>query len=122
MVTLQTLTQVCPKVFGISQHSLPGRIAFTNTYFGGDNASTKRVLYVNGGVDPWRELSVLHDRSEGGEEVQSIFIKDTAHCADMMSSRVSDRRSLRTAREEIKKHVSSWLKTAAQEQVGKKGV
>ncbi|CAJ1066221.1 thymus-specific serine protease isoform X3 [Xyrichtys novacula] len=120
MVTLQTLTEVCPKVFGISQHSLPGRIAFTNAYYGGDNPATPRVLYVNGGVDPWRELSVVQDRTEGGEEVQTIFIKDTAHCADMMSNRVTDRRSLREAREEIQKRVSGWLKTAAQDQMEEK--
>ncbi|XP_041662374.1 thymus-specific serine protease [Cheilinus undulatus] len=119
MVTLKTLTEVCPMVFGISQHSLPGHIAFTNTYFGGNNLPTHRVLYVNGGVDPWRELSVVRDRTGSGDEAQTVFIKDTAHCADMMNSRATDRCSLRTAREEIKRHVFSWLKTAAQEQVEK---
>lgn len=48
LVTLQTQTQVCTKVFGISQHSLPARITFTNTYFGGDKSPTHRILYVNG--------------------------------------------------------------------------
>ncbi|XP_074535597.1 thymus-specific serine protease [Halichoeres trimaculatus] len=120
LVTLQTQTQVCPKVFGISQHSLPGHITFTNTYFGGEKSPMHRILYVNGGVDPWKELSVVHDRADGGEEVQTVFIKDTAHCADMMMSRVTDRSSLRRARKEIEKHVSGWLKTAAQEQVEKK--
>ncbi|XP_070685910.1 thymus-specific serine protease [Pempheris klunzingeri] len=114
LVTLQTQTEVCSMVFGISQHSLPGRIAFTNTYYGGDNARTRRVLYVNGGLDPWKELSVVQDRTEDGEEAQSVFIKDTAHCADMMS-RVTDRCSLKKAREEIEKHVASWLRTAAHE-------
>ncbi|XP_020500048.1 thymus-specific serine protease [Labrus bergylta] len=121
MVTLKTLTEVCPMVFSISQHSLPGHIAFTNTYFGGENPPTHRVLYVNGGVDPWRELSVVRDRTEGGEEAQTVFIEDTAHCADMSSSRVTDRWSLRKAREEIKTHVYSWLRmAAAQEKVENK--
>ncbi|XP_036932963.1 thymus-specific serine protease [Acanthopagrus latus] len=115
MVTLQVHTKVCPMVFGISQHSLPGRIAFTNTYYGGDKPSTQRVLYVNGGIDPWKELSVVQSRTEDGEEAESIFIEDTAHCADMTSERVTDRRSLRKAKQEIEKHVASWLKTAAQE-------
>lgn len=48
MVTLQTHTEICPMLFGISQHSLPGRIAFTNSYYGGDNPHTHRVLFVNG--------------------------------------------------------------------------
>ncbi|KAK9520507.1 hypothetical protein VZT92_020389 [Zoarces viviparus] len=115
MVTLRTQTELCLKLFGISQHSLPGRVAFTNTYYGGDNPHTHRILYVNGGVDPWKELSVVQDRAEEGEEAQTIFIKDTAHCADMMSRRVTDRRSLQEARQEIEKHVDSWLKMAALE-------
>ncbi|XP_078100448.1 thymus-specific serine protease [Sander vitreus] len=114
MMTLQALTQFCPMLFGISQHSLPGRIAFTNTYYGENvNPHTHRVLYVNGGVDPWKELSVVQDRTEDGEDAQTIFIRDTAHCADMMSRRVTDRCSLKKAREEIEKHVISWLKMAA---------
>uniref|UniRef100_UPI001ED81C5E thymus-specific serine protease n=1 Tax=Scatophagus argus TaxID=75038 RepID=UPI001ED81C5E len=121
MVTLQVHTEICPMVFGISQHSLTGRIAFTNTYYGGDKAPTHRVLYVNGGLDPWKELSVVQDRAEEGEETQTIFIEDTAHCADMMSKRVTDRRSLKKAREEIEKHVASWLKMAAQEKMCTEG-
>ncbi|XP_074496690.1 thymus-specific serine protease [Sebastes fasciatus] len=118
MVTLRSQTELCPMVFGISQHSLPGRIAFTNTYYGGDKPHTHRVLYVNGGVDPWKDLSVVQDRStEDGEEAQIVFIKDTAHCADMMSRRVTDRRSLKKAREEIERHVSSWLKMATQQKM-----
>ncbi|XP_044057224.1 thymus-specific serine protease isoform X1 [Siniperca chuatsi] len=122
MLTLQAQTEVCPMLFGISHHSLPGRIAFTNNYYGGDNPHTHRVLYVNGGIDPWKELSVVQDRAEEGEEAQTIFIKDTAHCADMMSGRVTDRCSLKRAREEIEKHVVSWLKMAAQEKMEKRTV
>lgn len=120
MVTLQFQTEVCSTVFGISQHSLPRQIAFTNTYYGGDSPHTHRVLYINGeisskhhinhrdremigliliigGIDPWKELSVIQDRGEGDED-QVVFIKDTAHCADMMNQKLSDRSSLKTAR------------------------
>ncbi|XP_029301858.1 thymus-specific serine protease-like [Cottoperca gobio] len=120
MVTLRSQTELCLMLFDISQHSLPGRVAFTNTYYGGDDPHTHRVVYVNGGVDPWKELSVLRDRTEEGEEAQTVFIKDSAHCADMMSSRVTDRRSLREARAEIRKHVERWLKMAAQEKIEKR--
>uniref|UniRef100_A0A3B5L4H9 Serine protease 16 n=1 Tax=Xiphophorus couchianus TaxID=32473 RepID=A0A3B5L4H9_9TELE len=118
MVTLQAQTKICSKVFGISQHSLPSRIAFTNSYYGGDNPNTYRVLYVNGGVDPWKELSVVQDSSEGS---QTVFIKDTAHCADMSKERLTDRHSLREARQEIENHVASWLRTAALEKMTKSG-
>ncbi|XP_042343077.1 thymus-specific serine protease [Plectropomus leopardus] len=122
MVTLRSQAELCSILFGISQHSLPGRIAFTNAYYGGDNPHTHRVLYVNGGVDPWRELSVVQEWTEEGEEAQTIFIKDAAHCADMLSGRVTDCRLLKKAREEIKKHVVSWLKMAAREKMEKRKV
>ncbi|XP_068174162.1 thymus-specific serine protease [Antennarius striatus] len=110
-LTLQVQTEICSTLFGISQHSLQGRVAFTNTYYGGDDPPPHRVLYVNGGVDPWRELSVIRDRTEGGEPAQIVFIQDAAHCADMRT-RVTDRRSLENARNEIKTRVSGWLETA----------
>lgn len=54
-------------------------------------------ILITGGIDPWKELSVIQDGGQGDED-QVIFIQDTAHCADMMSRRVIDRSSLKTAR------------------------
>lgn len=64
MVTLQFQTEVCPTVFGISQHSLPRQVAFTNTYYGGDSPHTNRVLYING------EISAKHriNQRESGND------------------------------------------------------
>ncbi|XP_035479876.2 thymus-specific serine protease isoform X1 [Scophthalmus maximus] len=120
MLTLQTDTRLCPTLFGVSQHALPARVAFTNAYYGGDDPPTHRVLYVNGGIDPWQELSVVRGRTEGDEEAQTVFIKDTAHCADMTTGRATDRCTLRKAREEIENHVTRWLKAAAQQRMGKR--
>ncbi|XP_034024645.1 thymus-specific serine protease-like [Thalassophryne amazonica] len=117
MLTLQAQSKLCPVLFGIFQHSLPGNIASTNTYYGGDQPATSRVLYVNGGIDPWQALSVVHSRTE--EEEQIVFIEDTAHCADMMSRRASDRNSLKKARQEISNHVAKWLRMAAWEKMNK---
>lgn len=55
MLTLQINTKLCPKLFGISQHSLHARIAFANTYYGGDNPHTHRILYVNGETELTRK-------------------------------------------------------------------
>lgn len=48
MLTLQDHTQLCPQLFEIPEHTLPKNIAFTNQYYGGDQAQTQRVLYING--------------------------------------------------------------------------
>lgn len=42
---------------------------------------------------------MVRDRTEAGGEAQTVFIEDTAHCADMMSKRLTDRNSLKRARQ-----------------------
>ena len=63
------------------------------------NNLKSHIINATGGIDPWKELSVVQDRTEEGEEAQTIFIEDTAHCADMTSRRVKDRCSLKRARD-----------------------
>lgn len=49
MLTLRAATELCTQLFGIPEEKLPGNVAFTNMYYGGDHPQTHRVLYVNGG-------------------------------------------------------------------------
>lgn len=56
-------------------------------------------MFIIGGIDPWKELSVVQDRAEEGEEAHVIFTEDNAHCADMMTKRDADRNSLKRARQ-----------------------
>ena len=51
-------------------------------------------------MDPWHWLSVLEDASE---TELAVFIKSTAHCADMSSSKDKDPESLKEGRK-----VSTW--------------
>ncbi|KAM4628161.1 thymus-specific serine protease [Polymixia lowei] len=110
MLTLQAQTKLCSMLFHISQQSLPAHIAFTNSYYGEDHPRTHRVLYVNGGIDPWHGLSVVHNKTEDWDKDQAIFIEDTAHCADMGVNKATDRHTLKEARREIEMHVAKWLK------------
>ncbi|XP_042560035.1 thymus-specific serine protease isoform X2 [Clupea harengus] len=48
MLTLRAATELCTQLFGIPEEKLPGNVAFTNMYYGGDHPQTHRVLYVNG--------------------------------------------------------------------------
>ncbi|KAI5626362.1 thymus-specific serine protease, partial [Silurus asotus] len=113
-LTLQDHTQPCLQLFEIPEHTLPMNIAFTNQYYGGDQARTQRVLYINGDIDPWMELSIVHNGT-GVDEDRAIVIHGTAHCADMNPAYSGDRPSLRRARKEIERHVVMWLKSAAWE-------
>ncbi|XP_064828956.1 thymus-specific serine protease-like [Oncorhynchus masou masou] len=118
MLTLQAQTDLCPVVFNIPQHSLPGHIAFTNKYYGGDHPNTDRVLYVNGDIDPWHELSVLEEDLDKEDKDMTILIEGTAHCADMNPDGIADRPALKQARKAIERKVAKWLKEAAWKLVG----
>lgn len=51
-ISFQSEMGLCPSVFGISQDSLPERIALTNTYYGGNDYTTQRVVFINGEMGP----------------------------------------------------------------------
>ncbi|XP_051534522.1 thymus-specific serine protease [Myxocyprinus asiaticus] len=111
LITLQSQAELCSRLFNISQSSLPFSVDFTNQYYGGNRPQTQRVLYVNGNIDPWAELSVVwNDTVVDNERV--ILIDGTAHCADMNSDKAWDRPALRHARKEIERRVAMWLKSA----------
>lgn len=61
------------------------RIAFTNSYFGGRDSATSRILYTNGGVDPWHMLSVTPANGQNGGEA-TVWIPNGAHCRNMFPS------------------------------------
>ncbi|KAM9439610.1 thymus-specific serine protease [Clarias gariepinus] len=111
-VTLKDHTQLCLQLFAIPEDTLPMNIAFTNQYYGGHQAKTQRVLYINGDIDPWMELSIVHNGT-GVDEGRAIVIHGAAHCADMNPAHSRDKPSLRQARKEIERHVVMWLKSAA---------
>ncbi|KAJ7990179.1 hypothetical protein DPEC_G00297630 [Dallia pectoralis] len=117
-LSLRSQTVLCSELFDIPQHSLPGRIAFTNKYYGEKRPHTDRVLYVNGDIDPWHELSVLEEDLDKGHNDMAVFIKGTAHCADMSPERATDRPALKLARKAIERQVAMWLKQAAWELIG----
>uniref|UniRef100_A0A8C1QUB5 Thymus-specific serine protease n=1 Tax=Cyprinus carpio TaxID=7962 RepID=A0A8C1QUB5_CYPCA len=112
MSTIQSQTQLCSRIFDIPQDHLPVHIDFTNQYYGGNRPQTQRVLYVNGNIDPWTELSVVwNDTMVDNDRV--ILIDGTAHCRDMNSDKSMDKPALHQARKEIGRRVAMWLKSAA---------
>ncbi|KAI7800555.1 thymus-specific serine protease [Triplophysa rosa] len=107
-INLQSQAELCSQLFNIPQYSLPVYIDFTNQYYGGNRPQTQRVLYVNGNIDPWAELSVTwNDTTVDNDRV--ILINGTAHCADMNHHKALDKPVLHRARKEIERRVAMWL-------------
>nr|XP_055051605.1 thymus-specific serine protease [Misgurnus anguillicaudatus] len=108
-INLQIETKLCSQLFDIPQYSLPLYIDFTNQYYGGKRPQTQRVLYVNGNIDPWTELSVTwNDTTVDDDSI--LLINGTAHCADMNQDKALDKPALQQARKEIERRVAKWLK------------
>ncbi|XP_073780478.1 thymus-specific serine protease [Danio rerio] len=110
--TLQSQTELCSRLFNISQDSLLVSIDFTNQYYGGNQPQTQRVLYVNGNIDPWAALSVVWNETMADND-RVIFINGTAHCMDMNSEKSVNKPALHQARKRIEERVTTWLKSAA---------
>ncbi|XP_074876961.1 thymus-specific serine protease [Buteo buteo] len=100
--TLRAQLSLCADVFGISPARVRAAVAFTNAFYGAAHPDTRRVLFVNGELDPWRVLSAGGGRS-------GVLIAGASHCADMAPTRPGDPPALRAARQRIAAHLAAWL-------------
>lgn len=110
--SLASNLDLCSELFGEAGARVAELTDFTNDYYGGLDLQATRVLMVDGSIDPWHVLSIL-EGVPGNQGVDSLFIRGTAHCANMMSSRPDDPPYLRVARAEIETKVAAWLAEAA---------
>jgi len=102
MVPLSFYTDVCRDAFGFNW--LP-RINETNIYYGGNHPVGSRVLFVNGGLDPWHSLSITKSISP---ELPALFITGTSHCANMFRAKPGDPPSLAIAQAQIAQQIHTW--------------
>jgi hypothetical protein len=103
LVPISFFTGICRDAFGFNW--LP-RIAETNGYYGGKNPGGSRVLFVNGGLDPWSSLSVTKTISP---DLPALFIAGTSHCANMFLPKAGDPPSLPIAQEQIRQQIHTWI-------------
>ncbi|XP_030044867.1 thymus-specific serine protease, partial [Microcaecilia unicolor] len=109
LLTLRSQLDLCLQLFGILAEHVQEAVLFTNEYYGADRPKASRVLFVNGDIDPWHALSVLHNQSHSE---LAIYINGTAHCANMGSSKPLDPPALKQAKEKIAHYIGEWLKAA----------
>ncbi len=101
--------QMCSDIYGkqFNKSTLAQGIAHTNTNYGGMGIRATKVIFPNGSIDPWHYLGITKDISE---EEQAVYIKGTAHCANMYPELPSDPPELVQARDTIFKAVEEWIK------------
>jgi len=103
LVPVSFFTGICNDAFGFDW--LP-RIDETNGIYGGKHPGGSRILFVNGGLDPWSSLSVTKTISP---DLPAIFITGTSHCANMFPARAVDPPSLAIAQGQIAMQIHEWL-------------
>ena len=98
----------CELIFNISSDSVTASVAATNAYYGGKDIpkNVTNIVFPNGSIDPWHALGVTENISES---LIAIFIKGTAHCANMYPPKDSDLPELIAAREMITQQIGLWL-------------
>ncbi|XP_022106762.1 thymus-specific serine protease-like isoform X1 [Acanthaster planci] len=102
----------CKGIYNIPAADVVEQVNFTNAYYGADHPRGSRVVFVDGTIDPWHALSVLTNLPE---DLKSIFMKGTSHCADMAPYNPDDTPALKAGRLAIEKVVSDWLMQAEME-------
>ena len=69
---------------------------------------TDRILWVNGGIDPWHTLSVLPG-DLSNKNSAAVWIPSCAHCRAMLSSRANDPQDVKDARALSAATLAAWL-------------
>ncbi|XP_048016571.1 thymus-specific serine protease [Megalobrama amblycephala] len=97
--------QQCADIYNLST-LLDDAIQQTNEEYGGYDIRTTRIVFPNGSIDPWHALGVTQDITS---DLPAVFIKGTAHCANMYPARAEDLPQLGLARDHIFILLQKWL-------------
>ena len=110
MFPLKFSVQQCEDIFGpeFNQSEIVEGIKWTMINYGGRHISndTRNIVFPNGSIDPWHALSILVSVNT---YTPAIFIKGTAHCANMLPPREDDPPDLVKARETISEKIGTFL-------------
>uniref|UniRef100_A0A1A8RKA0 Protease, serine, 16 (Thymus) n=1 Tax=Nothobranchius rachovii TaxID=451742 RepID=A0A1A8RKA0_9TELE len=97
----------CAAFYNISAEQVAEAVAQTNEYYGGYDIRSSRIVFPNGSIDPWHALGITQDIMA---DLPAVFIKGTAHCANMYPARSQDLPQLSLARDHIFILLQQWLK------------
>ncbi|XP_011860950.1 PREDICTED: putative serine protease K12H4.7 [Vollenhovia emeryi] len=100
--------QQCVDIFGprYDMNVLKTAAAQTNLVYGALDLQVTNVVFVHGSVDPWHVLGLVQSSNP---RAPAIYIKGTAHCANMYPPSERDMPQLKEARVQIKGIIQQWL-------------
>jgi len=106
---VQFFIQQCVDIFGPKYNAsfVYNAADRTNTVYGALDIEVTNVVFVHGSIDPWHALGITKTVNQGAP---AIYIKGTAHCANMYPKSDKDLPQLKAAREQIAQHIDSWIR------------
>lgn len=105
---VEFFVQQCVDIFGprYNMNLLKSAVARTNILYGALNLQVTNVVFVHGSIDPWHVLGITQSSNP---QAPAIYIKGTAHCANMYPPSEGDMPQLKEARIQIKDLIKQWL-------------
>ena len=100
--------EICERVFGVAKNSVWRNVQQSNEQYGGWNIDSKRILFVNGEVDPWSMLSVDLDHGRCAE-LPTIWVEGASHHFWTHQVLESDGDNIVEARKAIYQQIIGWL-------------
>ncbi|XP_077397024.1 thymus-specific serine protease [Festucalex cinctus] len=104
---LEYYVKQCADFYNITAEQLAEAVAETNEYYGSyDIHGATRIVFPNGSIDPWHALGITQDIRA---DLPAVFIKGTAHCANMYPASSEDLLQLTLARDRLFLQLQQWL-------------
>lgn len=98
--------EICEQAFGVSREDVAANVAKSHEYYGGWNMDARRILSVNGDVDPWSMLALTTER---GDELPTHWVKGASHHFWTHPVKKTDGQEVMDARDIIYLKVIQWL-------------
>ncbi|KAM9734008.1 thymus-specific serine protease [Menidia menidia] len=96
----------CAAFYNISAEQVAEAVVQTNENYGGYAIRSSRIVFPNGSIDPWHALGITQNITA---DLPAVFIKGTAHCANMYPASSRDPLQLSLARDGIFLLLQQWL-------------
>jgi len=106
LMDLESFMSECKTAFNITADQVYDNVAFSNAISGGNQPSGSRVLWPNGSIDPWYNLSVINNVPENQ---QKLWVEGASHHFWTHPSKPTDSQLVNDARQSIRDTVSKWL-------------
>jgi thymus-specific serine protease len=97
--------EICEQAFGISREAVVNNVQQSLKHYGGWNIDARRILSVNGDIDPWSMLALTSDR----DELPTHWVKGASHHFWTHPVQDTDSQEVKDARDMIYLKVMQWL-------------